>query len=92
MRVFGSRRLVSMVVQSYVEDGVHRHMVVLVGNYKGSTIDIGVICILEWLLFIVHWRRLLPRGLIKSLRFLPPLIVPSLMQVLIVASISYNIS
>ncbi|KAL4300670.1 hypothetical protein AHAS_Ahas17G0224100 [Arachis hypogaea] len=25
----------SMVVQSYVEEGVHRHMVGLVGNYKG---------------------------------------------------------
>ncbi|KAL4287818.1 hypothetical protein AHAS_Ahas19G0224200 [Arachis hypogaea] len=24
-----------MVVQSYVEEGVHRHMVGLVGNYKG---------------------------------------------------------
>ena len=24
-----------MVVQSYVEEGVHKHMVGLVGNYKG---------------------------------------------------------
>ncbi|KAL4276987.1 hypothetical protein AHAS_Ahas20G0262100 [Arachis hypogaea] len=24
-----------MVVQSYIEEGVHRHMVGLVGNYKG---------------------------------------------------------
>ncbi|KAL4344408.1 hypothetical protein AHAS_Ahas11G0175400 [Arachis hypogaea] len=35
MRVFGSRWLVSMVVQSYVEEGIHRHMVGLVGNHKG---------------------------------------------------------
>ncbi|KAL4277000.1 hypothetical protein AHAS_Ahas20G0263400 [Arachis hypogaea] len=28
-------RLVSMVVQNYVEEGFHRHMVGLVGNYKG---------------------------------------------------------
>ena len=35
MRVFGSRGLVSMVVQSYVEEGVHMHVVGLVGNYKG---------------------------------------------------------
>jgi len=34
MRVFGSRGLASMVVQSHVEEGVHRHMAGLVGNYK----------------------------------------------------------
>ncbi|KAL4316206.1 hypothetical protein AHAS_Ahas15G0261900 [Arachis hypogaea] len=35
MEVFGRMRLVSMVVQSYAKEGVHRHMVGLVGNYKG---------------------------------------------------------
>ncbi|KAL4287682.1 hypothetical protein AHAS_Ahas19G0210600 [Arachis hypogaea] len=47
---------------------------------------------MEWLLLIVHWRRLLPRGLIKSLWLLPSLIVPSLMQAFIVISTSYNIT
>ncbi|KAL4287210.1 hypothetical protein AHAS_Ahas19G0163400 [Arachis hypogaea] len=63
----------------------------LVGNYKGSTISIVLVCTLEWLLLIVSWWRLLPRGLSISLRLLPLLIVSSLMHVLIVASISYNI-
>ncbi|KAL4343837.1 hypothetical protein AHAS_Ahas11G0118300 [Arachis hypogaea] len=58
---------------------------------RGSTIAIELICILEWLFIIVRWGRLLPRGLSISLRLLPPLIVPSLMHVLIVASIPYNI-
>ena len=35
MEVNGRKGLVSMVVQSYVEEGVHMHMVGLVGNYKG---------------------------------------------------------
>ncbi|KAL4374191.1 hypothetical protein AHAS_Ahas05G0157100 [Arachis hypogaea] len=35
MEVFGCRWLASMVVQSYVEEGVHTHMVGLVCNYKG---------------------------------------------------------
>ncbi|KAL4287655.1 hypothetical protein AHAS_Ahas19G0207900 [Arachis hypogaea] len=35
MRLFGSRGLVGTVVQSYVEEGIHRHMVGFVGNYKG---------------------------------------------------------
>ena len=34
MRVFGGKGLVSMVVQNYVEEVVHKHMVGLVGNYK----------------------------------------------------------
>ncbi|KAL4344057.1 hypothetical protein AHAS_Ahas11G0140300 [Arachis hypogaea] len=44
-----------------------------------------------WLLLIVHWRRLLPRGLIKFLWLLPSLIVPSLMQAFIVISTFHNI-
>ncbi|KAL4345122.1 hypothetical protein AHAS_Ahas11G0246800 [Arachis hypogaea] len=44
-----------------------------------------------WWLLIVHWRWLLPRGLIKSLWLLPSLIVPTLMPVLIVISSSCNI-
>ncbi|KAL4321428.1 hypothetical protein AHAS_Ahas14G0109500 [Arachis hypogaea] len=34
MEVFDCRWLVSMVVQNYIDEGVHRHMVGLVGNYK----------------------------------------------------------
>ncbi|KAL4276041.1 hypothetical protein AHAS_Ahas20G0167500 [Arachis hypogaea] len=55
-----------------------------------STITIVLVCIIEWLL-IVHWRWLLPRGLIKSLWLLPSLIFPSLMHILIVISSSCNI-
>ncbi|KAL4287581.1 hypothetical protein AHAS_Ahas19G0200500 [Arachis hypogaea] len=40
--------------------------------------------------YIAHWRGLLPRGLIKSLWLLPSLILPTLMPVLIIASIPYN--
>ncbi|KAL4381081.1 hypothetical protein AHAS_Ahas04G0097800 [Arachis hypogaea] len=36
MGVFGGKGLVSMVVQSYVEEGVHRHMVVVVDNQKSA--------------------------------------------------------
>ncbi|KAL4329552.1 hypothetical protein AHAS_Ahas13G0311500 [Arachis hypogaea] len=32
MKVFGKTELVSMMVQSYVEEGVHRHMVVVVAS------------------------------------------------------------
>ena len=35
MEVNGGNGLVIMVVQSYVEGVVHKHMVGLVGNYKG---------------------------------------------------------
>ncbi|KAL4365647.1 hypothetical protein AHAS_Ahas07G0127000 [Arachis hypogaea] len=57
---------------------------------RALTIAIILICFLEWLLVIVCWRRLLPRGLIKSLWLLPSLVVPSLMHVLIVISSSCN--
>ncbi|KAL4374114.1 hypothetical protein AHAS_Ahas05G0149400 [Arachis hypogaea] len=46
---------------------------------------------MEWFLLIVHGRRLFPRSLIISTWILPPSIVPSLMHVLNVVSISYNI-
>ncbi|KAL4357341.1 hypothetical protein AHAS_Ahas09G0177000 [Arachis hypogaea] len=36
MEVNGGKGLVSMVVQSYVEEGVHRHMVVVVDNQKSD--------------------------------------------------------
>ncbi|KAL4350552.1 hypothetical protein AHAS_Ahas10G0153400 [Arachis hypogaea] len=36
MGVFGGKGLVSMVVQSYIEEGVHRRMVVVVGNQKSD--------------------------------------------------------
>ncbi|KAL4350300.1 hypothetical protein AHAS_Ahas10G0128200 [Arachis hypogaea] len=56
------------------------------------TIAIGLVCIIEWLFFIVHWwRRLLQRGLIICIWLLPPLIVPSLIHFFIVISTSYNI-
>ncbi|KAL4356700.1 hypothetical protein AHAS_Ahas09G0112900 [Arachis hypogaea] len=57
---------------------------------RALTIAIILICFFEWLLVIVCWRRLLPRGLIKSLWLLPPLILPSFMHVLIVISSSCN--
>ncbi|KAL4329327.1 hypothetical protein AHAS_Ahas13G0289000 [Arachis hypogaea] len=80
-----------MVVQSYVEEGVHRYMMGLAGNYKGSTISIVSVRTLEWFLHMLSWWRLLPRGLSISLRLLPPLIVPTLMHVFIVGFIPYNI-
>ncbi|KAL4287924.1 hypothetical protein AHAS_Ahas19G0234800 [Arachis hypogaea] len=55
------------------------------------TIVIILVCLLEWLLVIVCWWRLLPRGLIKFLWLLPSLILPSLMHILIVISSSCNI-
>ncbi|KAL4357090.1 hypothetical protein AHAS_Ahas09G0151900 [Arachis hypogaea] len=36
MGVFGGKVLVSMVVQNYVEEGVHWHMVVIVDNQKSA--------------------------------------------------------
>ncbi|KAL4371012.1 hypothetical protein AHAS_Ahas06G0123200 [Arachis hypogaea] len=36
MGVFGGKGLVSMVVQSYVEEGVYRRMVVVVDNQKSA--------------------------------------------------------
>ncbi|KAL4394208.1 hypothetical protein AHAS_Ahas02G0129000 [Arachis hypogaea] len=56
-----------------------------------STISIVLICIVKWLLLMVHWRVLLPRWLSISLRLLPPLFVPTLIHVFIVSSIPYNI-
>jgi len=44
-----------------------------------------LICIIEWLFFIVHWWGLLPRGLIISIWLLPPLVIPSLTHIFIVA-------
>ncbi|KAL4294271.1 hypothetical protein AHAS_Ahas18G0211400 [Arachis hypogaea] len=58
---------------------------------RGFTITIGLVCIIEWLFFIVHWWRLLPRGLIICIWLLPPLVIPSLMHIFIEVPISYNI-
>ncbi|KAL4344513.1 hypothetical protein AHAS_Ahas11G0185900 [Arachis hypogaea] len=55
------------------------------------TTSIRLICIRMRVIPIRNRRLLLPRRLINSLRLLPPLIVPSLMHILIVAPISYNI-
>ena len=118
MRVFGSRGLVSMVVRRCVGEVIHKHMVGLACNYKGSTIFIILVrsqewlltkviwwrwfvtkgstitivlaCIVEWSLSMVSWKALLPRGLIKPSWLLPSLILPTLMPVLIIASIPYN--
>ncbi|KAL4321696.1 hypothetical protein AHAS_Ahas14G0136300 [Arachis hypogaea] len=94
----GGRGLVSMVVQSYVEEVVHRRMMGLVGNYKGvhyiyhlgSTITIVSTCIVEWLSSMVRWKVLLPKGLIRSSWFRPSLIVLTLMYVPVIASIHFN--
>ncbi|KAL4328841.1 hypothetical protein AHAS_Ahas13G0240400 [Arachis hypogaea] len=58
---------------------------------KGSTITIVLGCIVEWSLPMAPWRRLLPKGLIKSSWLLPSLIIPTLMHDLIKASIPCNI-
>ncbi|KAL4306203.1 hypothetical protein AHAS_Ahas16G0154800 [Arachis hypogaea] len=58
---------------------------------RGSIIAIGLIFIRSGIIPIRDRRRLLPRRLNILLRLLPPLIVPFLMYILIVISISYNI-
>ncbi|KAL4306486.1 hypothetical protein AHAS_Ahas16G0183100 [Arachis hypogaea] len=55
------------------------------------TTSIRLICIRIGIIPIRVQRLLLPRSLINPLRLLPSLIVPSLMHILIVAPISYNI-
>ncbi|KAL4315879.1 hypothetical protein AHAS_Ahas15G0229200 [Arachis hypogaea] len=90
MGVFGGNGLVSLVFQMYVVEVVHKHRVGLVGNYKGSTISIILVCTSKWLLVIAHWRGLLPRGLIKSLWLLPSLILPTLKPIFIIVSIPFN--
>ncbi|KAL4287457.1 hypothetical protein AHAS_Ahas19G0188100 [Arachis hypogaea] len=55
------------------------------------TTSIRLICIRIKVIPIRIRRGLLPRRLINPLRLLPSLIVPSLMHILIVAPISYNI-
>ncbi|KAL4286904.1 hypothetical protein AHAS_Ahas19G0132800 [Arachis hypogaea] len=54
------------------------------------TTSIRLICIKSGIIPIRN-RMLLPRRVINSLRLLPSLIVPSLMHVVIVVPISYNI-
>ncbi|KAL4365820.1 hypothetical protein AHAS_Ahas07G0144300 [Arachis hypogaea] len=55
------------------------------------TTSIRLICIRMRVIPIRIRRLLLPTRLIKPLRLHPSLIVPSLMHILIVAFISYNI-
>ncbi|KAL4315423.1 hypothetical protein AHAS_Ahas15G0183600 [Arachis hypogaea] len=55
------------------------------------TTSIRLICIRIKIIPITNRRGLLPIRLINPLRLPPPSIVPSLMHILIVASISYNI-
>ncbi|KAL4315588.1 hypothetical protein AHAS_Ahas15G0200100 [Arachis hypogaea] len=55
------------------------------------TTSIRLICIRIRIIPIRNRRRLLPRRVINPLRLSPPLIVPSLMHILIVVPISYNI-
>ncbi|KAL4344590.1 hypothetical protein AHAS_Ahas11G0193600 [Arachis hypogaea] len=55
------------------------------------TTSIKLICIRIRIIPIRIQRLLLPRRVINPLRLLPPLIVPSLMHILIIAPIPYNI-
>ncbi|KAL4286713.1 hypothetical protein AHAS_Ahas19G0113700 [Arachis hypogaea] len=55
------------------------------------TTSIRLICIRIRIIPIRNRRLWLPRRVINPLRLLPPLIVPSLMHIVIVASIPYNI-
>ncbi|KAL4343937.1 hypothetical protein AHAS_Ahas11G0128300 [Arachis hypogaea] len=55
------------------------------------TTSIRLICIRIRIIPIRIWRLLLPRRVINPLRLLPPLIVPSLMHIVIIVPISYNI-
>ncbi|KAL4344520.1 hypothetical protein AHAS_Ahas11G0186600 [Arachis hypogaea] len=55
------------------------------------TTFIRLICIRIGIIPIRVRRLLLPRRVINPLRLLPSLIVPSLMHIVIVAPISYNI-
>ncbi|KAL4315984.1 hypothetical protein AHAS_Ahas15G0239700 [Arachis hypogaea] len=80
-----------MVVQDYIEEGFIGIWWWLLIITRRSTRAIRLVCILEWLLLIVHLGRLLPRRLINSLRLLPSLIVPSLMYVVSTIPILYNI-
>ncbi|KAL4397036.1 hypothetical protein AHAS_Ahas01G0151700 [Arachis hypogaea] len=80
-----------MVVQNYVEEGVHRHVVVgiechvkvhhnhCLGMHHGMVVSRGIL------------EGLLIRGLIKSLWLLPSLIVPTMVHVVIIISSSCNI-
>ncbi|KAL4276618.1 hypothetical protein AHAS_Ahas20G0225200 [Arachis hypogaea] len=54
-------------------------------------ISIRLICIRMRVIPIRIRRGLLPRRLINPLRLLPSLIVPSLMRIVIIVPISYNI-
>ncbi|KAL4287762.1 hypothetical protein AHAS_Ahas19G0218600 [Arachis hypogaea] len=55
------------------------------------TTSIRLICIRIRIIPIRNRRLLLPRRVINPLRLLPPLIVTSLMHIVIVVPISYNI-
>ncbi|KAL4316014.1 hypothetical protein AHAS_Ahas15G0242700 [Arachis hypogaea] len=55
------------------------------------TTSIRLICIRIMIIPMRIRRLLLPRRLINPLRLIPSLIVPSLMHILIVAPIYYNI-
>ncbi|KAL4393761.1 hypothetical protein AHAS_Ahas02G0084300 [Arachis hypogaea] len=55
------------------------------------TTSIRLICIMIRIIPIRNRRRLLPRRVINPLKLLPSLIVPSLMHILIVVPITYNI-
>ena len=74
MVVNGEKELVSVVVQSYVERMIYKHRVGLVGNYKGSTMSVSLVCIVEQSLPMVSWRMLLPKGLIRASWLHPSLI------------------
>ncbi|KAL4373148.1 hypothetical protein AHAS_Ahas05G0052800 [Arachis hypogaea] len=90
MRMFGSRGLVSLVVQRCVEEGIHRLMVVVVDNQKSAHHSHYLDMLLGMALGHSMLAEVVPRGLIKSLWLLQSLIVPTLMPVPIIASIPHN--
>ncbi|KAL4329258.1 hypothetical protein AHAS_Ahas13G0282100 [Arachis hypogaea] len=83
-------RLVSIVVEGYIEEGVHRYIVVVVDNYKEIhhnyylSMHHGMALTHSTLEEVVAKR-------VDHKHIVPPLIVPSLMHTPIVISISYNI-
>jgi len=91
MEVNGGMGLVSKVVEGYVEEGIHMHMVCLTTTRR-STTSIRLVCIRSWIVPIRNRRRLLPRRLFIGLRLLPPLISKYLMQTLIEVPISISLN
>ncbi|KAL4357694.1 hypothetical protein AHAS_Ahas09G0212300 [Arachis hypogaea] len=91
MEVFGGIRLVSMVVESYIKEEIHRHMVVVVDNHK----EVHHIHWIDMHLGL-NYAHIMPEEVVAMkivhiLETLPPLIFPSLIHILIEIFTSYNI-